>query len=444
MHRGSLASLVKLVAVEKNVDSLLAKVASDASLMEEARRLYKETSGPSGLEGGNGKLFELCRHYQILPVYFENRLWLIIHILNLAPVDGQYYELLEVEPGADQKEIKQAFRRLCRRWHPDVNPDDPTSSDQFLKIRHAYEVLTGAPARAAHRRRPSVGFEEEFSGEGEDVAGNKRRKAPLLYGLAAVCALLIGVILFAAYQETPSEGGSESPKSETEESSHADALNLAMRESNEAVLKSLLSSLEEEPRNAPFRRNPSSLAASGPGAGGKETGEDPSLLLFRSVLLTGPSEPPGGVKFPASAGNAAGSPEEAVLRTELGKRVRGFLDRYSQAYEARDLDSFIRLFEPGALENWKPVSSLIPLYRQNFETADRIKYNIRMEKCEEEPDGVGVDGRFEFAAWSQGRLLTRSAGSIHFNLAADRDDFRVRYLDYQYQRPGEGSSKSGQ
>jgi curved DNA-binding protein CbpA len=43
----------------------------------------------------------------------------------------EYYDILGVDRGASEKEIKQAFRRLARRWHPDVNPDDERVEERF-------------------------------------------------------------------------------------------------------------------------------------------------------------------------------------------------------------------------------------------------------------------------------------------------------------------------
>jgi len=52
-----------------------------------------------------------------------------------------YYEVLGVPRTASQKEIKAAFRKLARKHHPDVNPDDSGSTEQFKEINEAYEVL---------------------------------------------------------------------------------------------------------------------------------------------------------------------------------------------------------------------------------------------------------------------------------------------------------------
>jgi DnaJ-class molecular chaperone len=52
-----------------------------------------------------------------------------------------YYKILGVTKGASDKEIKQAYRRLARKYHPDVNPGDKTSEERFKEIGEAYAVL---------------------------------------------------------------------------------------------------------------------------------------------------------------------------------------------------------------------------------------------------------------------------------------------------------------
>ena len=52
-----------------------------------------------------------------------------------------YYQTLGVSKGATEKEVKQAFRKLARKFHPDVNPGDKSAEAKFKEINEAYEVL---------------------------------------------------------------------------------------------------------------------------------------------------------------------------------------------------------------------------------------------------------------------------------------------------------------
>src|ERR671932_2309171 len=57
-----------------------------------------------------------------------------------------YYQILGVSKTATDKEIKQAYRKLARKHHPDVNPGDKSAEMKFKEINEAYEVL-GDPAK---------------------------------------------------------------------------------------------------------------------------------------------------------------------------------------------------------------------------------------------------------------------------------------------------------
>jgi curved DNA-binding protein CbpA len=58
-----------------------------------------------------------------------------------------HYKVLEVKPDATQEEVRNAYRRLARKLHPDVNPD-PAALEQFYEVKEAYDVL-GNPERRA-------------------------------------------------------------------------------------------------------------------------------------------------------------------------------------------------------------------------------------------------------------------------------------------------------
>jgi len=58
-----------------------------------------------------------------------------------------YYKILGVNRNASEKDIKQAFRRLARKHHPDVNPGDKTAEEKFKQISEAYEVLSDKDKR---------------------------------------------------------------------------------------------------------------------------------------------------------------------------------------------------------------------------------------------------------------------------------------------------------
>jgi curved DNA-binding protein len=61
-----------------------------------------------------------------------------------------YYEFLSVEPDTNVEDIKKAYRKLARKYHPDVNPNDEAARQRFNEINEANEVLTDPAKRAKY------------------------------------------------------------------------------------------------------------------------------------------------------------------------------------------------------------------------------------------------------------------------------------------------------
>lgn len=89
-----------------------------------------------------------------------------------------YYKILGVDHNASEKEIKQAYRRLARKYHPDVNPGDKAAEEKFKEISEAYEVLSDKDKRMKYDQfgqywqqagqpgagQPPPGWGENFGG----------------------------------------------------------------------------------------------------------------------------------------------------------------------------------------------------------------------------------------------------------------------------------------
>ncbi len=75
----------------------------------------------------------------------------------MATTERDYYELLGISRGADDGEIKKAFRRLARELHPDVS-EAPDAQDRFREVVEAYEVLSKAETRELYDRYGHAGL----------------------------------------------------------------------------------------------------------------------------------------------------------------------------------------------------------------------------------------------------------------------------------------------
>ncbi len=78
-----------------------------------------------------------------------------------------YYETLGVKPDASEKEIKAAFRKLAKKYHPDAHPGDKKAEEKFKEISQAYETLSDPKKRKQYdqmREAARRGFGQGFSG----------------------------------------------------------------------------------------------------------------------------------------------------------------------------------------------------------------------------------------------------------------------------------------
>lgn len=76
-----------------------------------------------------------------------------------------YYQVLGVERGATEEEIKKAYRKMALKYHPDKNPGDKTAEERFKEISEAYAVLSDSQKRAQYDRFGHAGIDSRYSYE---------------------------------------------------------------------------------------------------------------------------------------------------------------------------------------------------------------------------------------------------------------------------------------
>ncbi len=88
------------------------------------------------------------------------------------PATPDYYETLKVDRKASPDEIKKSYRRLARKYHPDLNPGDKAAEDRFKKLQEAYDVLSEPKKRQMYDQQGFYSDSGFAAGAGAPPQGN--------------------------------------------------------------------------------------------------------------------------------------------------------------------------------------------------------------------------------------------------------------------------------
>ena len=82
-----------------------------------------------------------------------------------------YYEVLGVNKGVSEEELKKAYRKLAKKYHPDLNPDNKEAEAKFKEVNEAYGILSDKEKRARYDQFGHAGVDPNFGGGGGGYGG---------------------------------------------------------------------------------------------------------------------------------------------------------------------------------------------------------------------------------------------------------------------------------
>ena len=84
----------------------------------------------------------------------------------MAEQKRDYYEVLGVSKGASEDEIKKAYKKLARKYHPDLNPDNKEAEEKFKEVNEAYEILSDPNKKARYDQFGFAGVDPNYGAGG--------------------------------------------------------------------------------------------------------------------------------------------------------------------------------------------------------------------------------------------------------------------------------------
>ncbi len=125
-----------------------------------------------------------------------------------------FYQVLGIPDSASAADIKKAYRKLAKQYHPDANPDNPKAAERFKTISEAHAVLSNAEKRAKYDRMRKLGAFEGFARGGES-RGNARAEPEETFDFGDLGNFGLGDIFSSIFgrgrgggREAPSRGES--------------------------------------------------------------------------------------------------------------------------------------------------------------------------------------------------------------------------------------------
>ena len=99
-----------------------------------------------------------------------------------------YYEVLGVSKGASEDEIKKAYRKTAKKYHPDLNPDNPEAEAKFKECNEAYEVLSDPQKKARYDQFGFAGVDPNY-GAGQAASAVLRMSIWVISSAASSAAV---------------------------------------------------------------------------------------------------------------------------------------------------------------------------------------------------------------------------------------------------------------
>jgi hypothetical protein len=485
-HKQQIRALIKEYA-GSGTETLIAFVAGKDGMLAACQALLDNRAG---IEPGDDQwLQEECAAEKVNLHAFLQEISKIVTLFQPDRNGNDHYATLGVPPDAGPEEIKQAYRSLSRRYHPDTAaPEYRNQPEKFVAINKAYHALIGNGDAAEPEKTPPAA-ENSWRPKKKRTVTPEQRKKVFTWGLGLLLVLVIITTIASinykkramlvglqqsrgafipppAKTQTPPSAAAEispenpepltdipparaqTPPAQTQTPSALTDRPITQRQPQKEKTPPAVVSMR-----APIPTKPAKIEdPSPPPVGALSSPGKPPRPATESFTPPGPVPVPIAKPTPSpiSEPPAAPSAEPELFQTtiiqpalpppapekpeipDIQGRIDQFLADYIDAYQQRNLILFSRFFQPDAEENGKPFTAMLPTYLDLFAATSRIVMEIDGTSWRVAEKTVYLNGNFQvLLQYSSGKRVGGS-GPIDFVLVEKGDQFLVEKMNYVF------------
>jgi DnaJ-domain-containing protein 1 len=485
------ARLIKNYASNTSTDRMLASIADNTGMLGACQLLLRKNN-----EDDREVLSWVDEQCYQRKVDLRNFLYEVQQVVSIFQPDqenDEYYLALGLEIGAGEKEIKEAYRELCLRYHPDTTTlSDDEAATAFIEVNEAYRVLRNNVEKGRkHVIRPTPSPHWSQENKTNTVSASKKRRNIFWFSSLTFLMIVSSILAARSYQKKamitglqlhqaafipPNSDSELEVKKTPEKNEPALALTNVGTEiavnvepakiSDKKLLKAKVVTIVEKVSEVPLasvveavetipeevsaeeivvkeekRDEKNSESAHSVSAGKsldkpevvivvKDSKKSKKIFEQRSLLEV--SVPAAAFALPIDVAVPEPTPEEVHVVKQ--SQIEQFLKNYVAAYEKKDLQTFSSFFDENATENGKAINSVFPTYIELFAAAGEIIFDISILKWSENQENVEMDGRFAIRIHYKDGKKVKGTGTISFLLKDLQPEFLIKEMTYQFDK----------
>ncbi len=389
----------------------------------------------------------------------------VLSIFHPDPFFDDNYFILGLEEGATKQEIKQAYRKLSKKYHPDTATSDSTANKEvFLQLTQAYQALLNEGKESVPFTAEKASTRQWKSPVKREVNREKKNKYIVGSGLTVLLMVIISLAVGNIYQKKAMLVGLQNskvafipPTSEEKTSKKQESKPKVVPLEEEQDIQS------PDKRHIPYPDLPELMQASVVPNTMKKVEEpvESGKVAKRPSMIVTPVKNVWSVPVTVRRNKniAKSIPEiKAKSKTKIIlvepisvkrklqpqtaeknqaatlRKIDTFLASYIKSYEGKNVLLFTRFFAVEATENGKPLAEILPTYTNLFTKSDTINLSIMNLRWHDVLKGIELNGRFVIRIQYKNGEKIAGTGHIFFLLRDANNSFLITKLEYEFDK----------